>query len=355
MHSLWRSPFWLCRQIPFTKLSKRLDHWVVLFLASNTHSSSALIERSGTLPILHPIKKDKSISISSDTPMDTTVEFVADEKVDDIGKDDEGGADLNGVADNDNDESYNDSLYGSSDDTSVPEEDPTIALIHDLSTFLDPTQDAFAVFACGGTIAIITPSVPRESETAQTTAGASGTNDSKPEAIGPSVDGRDASSTNDTDAASLTFSPPVTLRWDSPGATALCQKLSFPINEATESNLEELLTASTPAPFGRGGEDVCDEGYRKAPKLERTQFATTFNPYELGIIDTIAQVLLPSAVDLRMLGAVRAELFQLHVSSSSVPVLVPVCSLEKHRSTRLHPGNSSPMSTHLRCRGSLAL
>jgi hypothetical protein len=296
--------------------------------------------------------------------MDTTGESVADvdddrqdEKVDDnTGKDDGGGADLSGVAYDDKDESYNDSLYyGSSDDSPVQKLDPTPFLIYDLAPFLDPTQDAFAVFACGGTIPIITPSVPRESETAQATAGASGTNDSKPEAFGPSVDGRDASSTNDTDAASPTSSPPVTLRWDSPDATALCHKLVFPINEATESNLEDLLTASTPATFGRGGDDVHDESYRKVTKLDATQFASTFNPYELGIIDTIAQVLLPSAMDSRILGAVRAELYQLHVRSSPVPVLVPVCSLEKHRSTRLHPGNPSPVSIHLRCRGSLAL
>ena len=38
---------------------------------------------------------------------------------------------------------------------------------------------------------------------------------------------------------------------------------------------------------------MLDESYRQAVKLDSNQFSTSFNPYEVGIIDAIAQSLLP--------------------------------------------------------------
>jgi len=74
--------------------------------------------------------------------------------------------------------------------------------------------------------------------------------------------------------------------------------------------LEGLLTACAPATFGRNGKDVYDEDYRKAIKLDTTEFATDFSPYETGIIDIIAQLLLPS-VNTDKFG-IRAELYKLN-------------------------------------------
>ena len=74
--------------------------------------------------------------------------------------------------------------------------------------------------------------------------------------------------------------------------------------------LEGLLSACAPATFGREGKDVYDEEYRKAIKLDTTEFATDFSPYEAGIIDIIAQLLLPS-INADKFG-IRAELYKLN-------------------------------------------
>ncbi len=70
-----------------------------------------------------------------------------------------------------------------------------------------------------------------------------------------------------------------------------------------------------PANFGRDGEDVFDETYRKALRMDPASFATSFDPYSLGVIDTIAQVLLPSKLDSDYRRAVRAELYTLNASN----------------------------------------
>ena len=95
--------------------------------------------------------------------------------------------------------------------------------------------------------------------------------------------------------------------------------------------IEELLKSCAPATFGRKGEKVSNESNRRAVKLDRNQFSTSFNPYEVGIIDTIAQSLLPGVVlpfanrasghedDL----GVIAELYKLNVS------LPKICTLRR--------------------------
>lgn len=86
--------------------------------------------------------------------------------------------------------------------------------------------------------------------------------------------------------------------------------------------IEGLLEACVPATFGKKGDEVLDELYRKAVKLDSNQFSTSFNPYEVGIIDTIAQSLLPGIAKPfsdgkskyeENLGAI-AELYKLNVS-----------------------------------------
>ena len=75
------------------------------------------------------------------------------------------------------------------------------------------------------------------------------------------------------------------------------RKLTLPpITSRTRGTaaVEELLKACAPATFGRKGEEVLDESYRKAVKLDNNQFCTSFNPHEVGIIDAIAQSILPA-------------------------------------------------------------
>ena len=66
----------------------------------------------------------------------------------------------------------------------------------------------------------------------------------------------------------------------------------FPTNTSS-AELAELITACEPAPFGRGGKEVFDEEYRQAGKLDTTAFATSFCPYQAGIIDVVTQLLVP--------------------------------------------------------------
>jgi len=98
---------------------------------------------------------------------------------------------------------------------------------------------------------------------------------------------------------------PVTIRF---GPSGTGQTLLLPA--ANDEALEGLLSACAPATFGREGKDVYDEDYRKATKLDSTEFVTDFSPYEAGIIDIIAQLLLPSVSTDKF--GIRAELYKLN-------------------------------------------
>ncbi|KAK4893682.1 hypothetical protein LTR27_007929 [Elasticomyces elasticus] len=105
--------------------------------------------------------------------------------------------------------------------------------------------------------------------------------------------------------------PPVQIRFGEVGKGSM---IALPVNsEAQASELQSLIAACAPAAFGRGGEDVFDETYRKAGKLDTDQFMTDFCPYATGIIDVVAQMLLPS-IPGRQRG-VKAELYKLNVYS----------------------------------------
>jgi hypothetical protein len=109
---------------------------------------------------------------------------------------------------------------------------------------------------------------------------------------------------------------PIDLRWDpkDPSVEAQRTKLTFPLEPSTQDNLERLIQDQAPATFGLGGKDIYDESYRKATKMDPRQFSSTFNPYELGIVDAVAQALLPSLRHSEQTRAVKAELYKLNVS-----------------------------------------
>ncbi|AEO61173.1 hypothetical protein MYCTH_2311077 [Thermothelomyces thermophilus ATCC 42464] len=141
-------------------------------------------------------------------------------------------------------------------------------------------------FACGGTIPIV----------------------SSPLDTAEDVDG---------DKLRATECLPIDLRWDPNDESVLSSetKLTFPLEPNTEKNLDRLIKDTVPATFGLGGEHVYDESYRKATKLDPTRFSSTFNPYELGIIDAIAQTLLPSLRHSKQTRSVKAELYKLNLYS----------------------------------------
>jgi hypothetical protein len=98
-----------------------------------------------------------------------------------------------------------------------------------------------------------------------------------------------SASTDFTASKSPIRAPPFALRFDTPSSGG---KVIFPSSESSE--LEQLLKACTPATFGSGGKDILDETYRKARKLDRGNFSVDFHPHDYGILDAIAQTLLPS-------------------------------------------------------------
>ena len=115
--------------------------------------------------------------------------------------------------------------------------------------------------------------------------------------------------------------PSVTLRWDSKDTYRNYSKISFPLphhDDVSKIRLDCLLRYCEPATFGVGGRDVLDERYRKARKLDASDFSTNFHPHDCGILDSIQQILLPSTmrggqgVGIGPRG-VRAELYKLNV------------------------------------------
>ena len=118
--------------------------------------------------------------------------------------------------------------------------------------------------------------------------------------------------------------PSVNLRWDPTDAYMNRSKITFPLSrhdDIPQSMLSRLLHHCEPATFGVGGQNVLDEEYRKAAKLDTSQFSTNFHPHDYGIVDSIQQILLPSTirggqgVGIGPQG-VRAELYKLNVCKS---------------------------------------
>ncbi|KAJ3499465.1 hypothetical protein NLG97_g304 [Lecanicillium saksenae] len=172
--------------------------------------------------------------------------------------------------------------------------DQVTSLLHELQAAL--ARGGYS-YACGGRIPIAQPAVANTSETQL------------------------LSST----AEQPRCSDPVTLRWDiSEPAIAgepPCRKVTLPATQKIDTDaLASLLQDCQPATFGLGGRDVYDEAYRKALKMDPTAFCSTVDPHALGIVDTIAQLLLPSFMASSTHRAVEARLYKLN--ASGLPALV---------------------------------
>ncbi|OAA65394.1 Oxoglutarate/iron-dependent oxygenase [Niveomyces insectorum RCEF 264] len=135
--------------------------------------------------------------------------------------------------------------------------------------------------------------------------------------IATTVGGDEAAS----DAADQhTKSAPIVVRWDPvSGPAGESRNMVFPPAVAAglgDEQLAALLRDCQPATFGRGGEDVFDEEYRKASKLDASSFSSNLCPYGLGIVDTVAELLMPSEYMAGGSRGVRAELYKLNVYSA---------------------------------------
>ena len=118
--------------------------------------------------------------------------------------------------------------------------------------------------------------------------------------------------------------PSITIRWDPKNTYTAQSKIDFPLpdhDHSSQQMFKRLLHHCDPATFGVGGRDVLDETYRKAAKLNASDFSTNFHPHDCGILDSIQQILLPSTVKGGQgiaIGpqGVRAELYKLNVRIS---------------------------------------
>lgn len=138
------------------------------------------------------------------------------------------------------------------------------------------------------------------------------------------------------------------IRRDSPVSSTGVAKLTFPIdafNQEQKDRLTGLVTDCQSARFRYKGEDVLEKSYRKATKMDLLDFCVDFCPYELGIVDMIAQVLLPNARTNIATKGVKAELYKLNVLRPSLLLSFPSLMLS-HRITMPHPASSRPTSTH---------
>jgi hypothetical protein len=99
---------------------------------------------------------------------------------------------------------------------------------------------------------------------------------------------------------------PVTICWDSINQI---EKIVLPNTDP--SVVQRLIKSTQTASFGLKGQDVIDEAYRKASKLDPSAFLTSFCPHEVGIIDVLGQILLPLPHSKSQ--GIRAELYKLNV------------------------------------------
>ncbi|KAK5062691.1 hypothetical protein LTR84_004765 [Exophiala bonariae] len=107
----------------------------------------------------------------------------------------------------------------------------------------------------------------------------------------------------------------IMIRWDSGEGQGRNVSLPMGNDPISQAAFQKLMEDCQPATFGRGGEDVLDETYRKAGKMNTTQFCTDFSLAEHGVIDTIVQALLQEGAHGGKYNGVRAELYKLNVYS----------------------------------------
>ncbi|KAI5832897.1 hypothetical protein K523DRAFT_370344 [Schizophyllum commune Tattone D] len=83
------------------------------------------------------------------------------------------------------------------------------------------------------------------------------------------------------------------------------------LSNASEADLQALSDACQPASFGMNDTNVYDESYRKARKMDASDFAAKFDPEALGLLDSIWPDFLSDGGDTNQ--RVICELYKLNV------------------------------------------
>jgi hypothetical protein len=89
------------------------------------------------------------------------------------------------------------------------------------------------------------------------------------------------------------------------------QAKSLNTADVTEEQLDSLVSVCEAASFGRGTETVLDESYRKALKLDLSQFSTPFDLSSTPILHKIQQDLVDTDTTLRR--HIRTEPYKLNI------------------------------------------
>ncbi|KAI0806650.1 hypothetical protein C8Q74DRAFT_1223495 [Fomes fomentarius] len=82
------------------------------------------------------------------------------------------------------------------------------------------------------------------------------------------------------------------------------------LSNASSDQMDHLAAQCQPATFGRNDEDVLDETYRKAGKMDVEQFMLAFDVERAGLIDVVRTCLFPGEEETKH---VKAELYKLNV------------------------------------------
>ena len=93
--------------------------------------------------------------------------------------------------------------------------------------------------------------------------------------------------------------------------TPHCRRIDF--SRLKEDDLARLARACDVATFGVNNQDVFDETYRKAGKLDCEDFATTFDASRSGLVDVIRTELLVENPKKVKSEDVNIELYKLNV------------------------------------------
>ena len=103
--------------------------------------------------------------------------------------------------------------------------------------------------------------------------------------------------------------------YESPSNLSLFSRVN--LSTASAVQLQHLADTCAPATFGVAGEDVYDETYRKAGKLDNKDFAIAFDARSSSLIDAIRTELLVENLGRVKSEDLNIELYKLNVYGGS--------------------------------------